>query len=232
VSPSDSLLVGTIARLPEAVVQIEADTRFRDPVDGWVEGRGFGSGFIIDPSGIVLTNHHVVDELDTVTAFVGPDRIEHQGQVVATAECSDLAVVQLEGDGFAWLDWHEGPIEPGLPVYAAGFPRGDPVFTLTGGIVSRATGVISEDWAWVQHSIEHDANILGGSSGGPVVTNDARVIAINYAAYDAERRSIAISREEVLPVLPDLLAGRPVASLGIDGTAMRSSRTSCPPGSG
>jgi serine protease Do len=80
--------------------------------------------------------------------------------------------------------------------------------------------VISEDWAWVQHSIEHDANILGGSSGGPVVTNDARVIAINYAAYDAERRSIAISREEVLPVLPDLLAGRPVASLGIDGTAI------------
>ena len=218
--PGKRLRVSTIDRLPEAVVQIEADVRYRDPDQGWVEGTGYGSGFIIDPSGIVLTNHHVVGELDTVTVFVGPDRIEHEGRVIATAECSDLAVVKLEDDGFAWLDWHEGPIGVGLPVYAAGFPRGDPVFTLTGGIVSRATGVISEQWAWVLHSIEHDANILGGSSGGPVVTKDARVLAINYAGNDEERRSIAISREEVMPVLPDLLAGRSVASLGIDGVAL------------
>ncbi|HYH92909.1 MAG TPA: S1C family serine protease, partial [Candidatus Saccharimonadales bacterium] len=204
----------------EAVVQIEARGPSRDPVQGWSDDGGRGSGFIIDPAGTVLTNHHVVGELDTVTVFVGPDLVEHEGRVVATSECSDLAVVELEGDGFAWLDWHDGPIDVGLPVYAAGFPLGDPVFTLTGGIVSRAAGVISEDWAWVLQSIEHDANILGGSSGGPVVTEGARVLAVNYALNDEERRSIAISREEVLPILPDLLDGRSVASLGIDGVAI------------
>jgi serine protease Do len=52
------------------------------------------------------------------------------------------------------------------------------------------------------------------------VTHDLRVIAVNYAANDEQRRSIAISRDEVIPILPELLAGRPVASLGIDGEAL------------
>ena len=220
-TPGDGHLVDAIPDLPDAVVQITADVRYRDPVEGWREGVSRGSGFIIDPTGIVLTNHHVVGEADTVRVFVGQDRTEYAGRVEAVAECSDLALVRLDGgDQFSYLDWYDGTIEPGIEVFAAGFPRGDPVYTLTGGIVSRAEGVKSEDWAWVDKTIEHDANILGGSSGGPVVTRDGRVVAINYAANDPERRSIAISRDEVLPLLPDLLAGASPASLGIEGMAI------------
>ena len=220
-TPAADLPVSTIPDLPDAVVQITREERYRDPVEGWRDGISHGSGFIIDPAGIVLTNHHVVSEADTVTVHVGKDRAEYQGRVVSVAECSDLAVVQLEGgDRFSWLDWFDGTIETGIDVFAAGFPRGDPVYTLTGGIISRDTGVISEDWAWVDQTIEHDANILGGSSGGPVVTKDARVVAINYAGNDEERRSIAISRDEILPLLPDLMAGTSKATLGINGRAI------------
>ena len=218
---STATRVDTIDDLPEAVIQIETSERYRDPIDDWVDGGSHGSGFIIDPSGIALTNHHVVGASDTVKVWVGSDRTEYQAKVLAVSECSDLAVLELVGgDGFAWLDWHGGTIQPGLEVYAAGFPLGHTEYTLTGGIVSRAHGVISEDWAWVLKSIEHDANILGGSSGGPVVTHDLRAVAVNYATNDEQRRSFAISRDEVLPLLPDLLAGRPVASLGIDGEAL------------
>jgi serine protease Do len=153
-TPGADLLVSSIPDLPGAVVQIARDARYRDPVEGWREGIVHGSGFIIDPTGIILTNHHVVSEADTVTAFVGEDRTEYQGRVVSVAECSDLAVVQLEGGGaFPWLDWFDGTIETGVDVFAAGFPRGDPVYTLTGGIISRLEGVISEQWAWVDKTI-------------------------------------------------------------------------------
>jgi serine protease Do len=213
--------VDTIEELPEAVIQIETSERYRDPEDGWIEGGSHGSGFIIDSSGVALTNHHVVGASDSVKVWVGSDRTEYQANVVAVSECSDLAVLELVGgDGFAWLDWHGGKIQPGLEVYAAGFPLGHAEYTLTGGIVSRAHGVISEQWAWVLKSIEHDANILGGSSGGPVVTHDLRAVAVNYATNDEERRSFAISRDEVLPILPELRAGRSVASLGIHGEAL------------
>jgi serine protease Do len=212
----------SIDGLIDAVVHIEVAERYRHPEVGWVDGSS-GSGFIIDPSGIALTNHHVVGEADTVTVWLGEDRTEFQADVVAVSECSDLAVIELSGgDRFAWIDWYDGPIDVGLPIYAAGFPLGEPEFTLTGGIVSRARGVIAEDWAAVQKSFEHDANILGGSSGGPVITAEGRVVGVNYATSDESRRSIGISRDEILPILDTLRAGRPVTALGIDGTAVTS----------
>ena len=62
--------------------------------------------------------------------------------------------------------WYTDDIAPGLDIYAAGFPLGDPEFTLTKGIVSRAHGVLDENWAWVENSIEHDANTNPGFVGG------------------------------------------------------------------
>jgi len=45
-----------------------------------------------------------------------------------------LALIDIEGDGFPYLTWHDGPINVGLEVYAAGFPLGEPEFTLTKGL--------------------------------------------------------------------------------------------------
>ena len=78
--------------------------------------------------------------------------------------------------------WHDDAIEAGLDVYAAGYPLGDPEFTLTRGIVAKAeaggdlTGTSSID-----HTIEHDANIQPGNSGGPLVDAEGKVVAVNYA---------------------------------------------------
>ena len=140
--------------------------------------------------------------------------------MLGASECSDLAVVKIDGGPFPALDWYEGEIQPGLPIYAAGFPLGDPEFTLSRGIVSRAHGVIDESWASVENSIEHDANINPGSSGGPVVTDDAQVVAVNYAVNGDTRQSFAISRDEALPILEDLESGQDVTSLGINGEAI------------
>ena len=175
---------------------------------------------MVDPAGIVVTNNHVVTGADSVKVWVGPDRSEHAATVLGASECSDLAVVKIDGGPFPALDWYKGEIQPGLPIYAAGFPLGDPEFTLSRGIVSRAHGVIDESWASVENSIEHDANINPGSSGGPVVTDDAQVVAVNYAVNGDTRQSFAISRDEALPILEDLESGQDVTSLGINGEAI------------
>lgn len=215
---ADATLVRSIDALPGAVVQIETTGTFVDPLEGALEGIGHGSGFVVDPSGVVLTNNHVVTGSEKVTVWVGNQRAEHAAEVLGVSECSDLAVIQLDArEPLPYLDWYEGKIEPGLEIYAAGYPLGDPEYTLTRGIVSRARGVIDEQWASVDDTIEHDANILGGSSGGPVVTNDGQVVAVNYAGDDGTRQSFAISRDEVLRILPDLQAGRDVTSVGING---------------
>jgi serine protease Do len=219
VPSGDDLLVRSIETLPGAVVQIESSGTFRDPVEGRETIVGRGSGFLVDPSGVVVTNNHVVTGADSVTVWVGPTRAKHEARVLGASECSDLAVVRIDGGPFPWLDWYRGDIEPGLDIYAAGYPLGDPEYTLSKGIVSRAHGIIDEYWASVTNSIEHDANINPGSSGGPVVTTGGQVVAVDYAGDKDTRQSFAISRDEALPILSELEDGRDVTSLGINGTA-------------
>lgn len=216
----DRLLVDSIASLPGAVVQVETTATFRDPYEGQERVTGRGSGFIVDPSGIIVTNNHVVTGADKVTVWVGPERSEYEARVVGASECSDLAVIRVDGGPFPYLDWYEGDIQPGLDIWAAGFPLGDPEYTLSRGIVSRAHGVIDEPWASVTNSIEHDANINPGSSGGPVVAEDGRVVAVDYAGNSETRQSFAISRDEAVPILSDLVAGHDIASIGINGEAL------------
>jgi serine protease Do len=66
---------------------------------------------------------------------------------LGVSECSDLALIDIEGDGFPYLDWHEGAINVGFEVYAAGFPLAEPQFTLTRGIVSKEEAGGETYWA-------------------------------------------------------------------------------------
>jgi serine protease Do len=217
---TDGLEVDSIGALPGAVIQVEATGVFREPGIGAYEAASRGSGFIIDPSGIAVTNNHVVTGATKLTVWVGQERVEHAATVLGASECSDLAVIQIDGlSGSPYLSWYEGEITPGLDIYAAGFPLGDPEFTLTKGIVSRAHGLLDENWAWVEASIEHDANTNPGSSGGPVVTVDGRVVGVHYAGDSETVQHWAISRDGAVDVIATLREGRDVASIGVNGTA-------------
>ena len=66
-------------------------------------------------------------------------------------------------------------------MYAAGFPLGDPEFTLTRGIVSKLEADGDTSWASIDSVLEHDAAIQPGNSGGPLVTTDGAIIGVNYA---------------------------------------------------
>lgn len=214
---------GEITSLDEArnaVVQIEAEGTFVNP-DFSVSYNtgGYGSGFIIDPSGLAVTNNHVVTGAALLKVWIGGDTTKsYNAKVVAVSECSDLALIDLEGDGYPYLDWHEGPINVGLEVYSAGFPLGEPQYTLTRGIVSKEETGGETYWASVDYVIEHDATINPGNSGGPLLDEEGKVVGINYRVRDTDQY-FAIGRDLAIDVLNELEKGQDVETLGINGEA-------------
>lgn len=223
---------GTVAGIDDiesAVVQIEATGSFVEPegslsVSQTYEGASRGTGFIIDPSGIVVTNNHVVTGNATLKVAVSGKDKPVSAKVLGVSECSDLAVIDLEGDGYPYLEWSSAPPKVGLEVRAAGFPLGDPEFTLTSGIISKAEAAGDTNWASVESVIEHDANIQPGNSGGPLVDAETgQVVAVNYAGGDVggtgTSQFFAISSDLAQPLVEKLKEGD-VDSLGINGRAV------------
>ncbi|HUM69212.1 MAG TPA: S1C family serine protease, partial [Chloroflexota bacterium] len=118
--------------------------------------------------------------------------------------------------------WYEGDIKVGMDVFTAGFPLGDPEFTLTKGIVSKANANGETSWASIDKTIEHDATINPGNSGGPLINADGRVVGVNYAGSLSTNQYFAISRDEVFGMLDTLLSGQDVNSIGVNGYALTS----------
>lgn len=206
----------------QAVIQIVAEGTFVDPEIGLQQNAaGSGSGFIIDPSGIAVTNNHVVTGAALIEVYVGGNDEPLNARVLGVSECSDLAVIDIEGEDFPFLEWYDDEIKVGLDVFAAGFPLGDPEFTLTRGIVSKARTSGETSWASVDRVIEHDATINPGNSGGPLLDEDGKVVGVNYAGASETNQYFAIARDEALAVIDRLREGQNVTSIGVNGEAVQ-----------
>ncbi len=216
-----SLVVSDLTGVKAAVVQIEAQGTFRDPEVGTLyNAAGRGSGFIIDPSGIAVTNNHVVTGAALLRVWVGGEGAPRNARILGVSECADLAVIDIDGQGYPYLDWYEGSIDVGLDVYAAGFPLGDPEYTLTRGIIAKARANGESSWASVDGVVQHDASINPGNSGGPLITADGRVVAVNYAGDPSASQYFAIAREQALPVIERLQERQNYLSIGVNGRAI------------
>jgi serine protease Do len=226
--PEASGAVSDPKDVKSATIQIVSKGSFVQPSGSLaafeeIEGAGSGSGFFIDPSGIAVTNNHVVTGNASIEVYVGGSDEPVSAKVLGVSECSDLAVIKVEGGPYPYLDWYDGEVDAGLEVRAAGFPLGDPEFTMTNGIVSKAEANGDTDWASVASVIEHDANIQPGNSGGPLIDADtAKVVAVNYAGGDpgtGTAQFFAISSALAEPLVEELQDGD-VGSLGVNGVAV------------
>lgn len=200
---TDSFVTQAVKRVGPAVVRIDTEktiTRRVDPVledpifrrffgEGFPQQspteqlRGLGSGFIIDKSGLVLTNAHVVDQADKVTVRLKDGRT-FEGKVKGIDEVTDLAVVKINAgnnlpiaplgasDSLHVGDW---AIAVGNPL---GFDN-----TVTLGIISTLkrssaqVGITDKRLEFIQT----DAAINPGNSGGPLLNSLGEVIGINTA---------------------------------------------------
>jgi serine protease Do len=137
-----------------------------------------GSGFIVDKSGYILTNQHVVDDAARITVKLDSGE-EFQAKVVGTDEETDLAVLKIEAGRdlpFVKLG-NSDQARVGEWVLAMGSPFGL-TRTVTAGIVSQTNRETPQGSAF-QKFIQTDAAINKGNSGGPLVNMNGEVIGIN-----------------------------------------------------
>ncbi len=212
--------VSDLTSVKEATIQIQATGTSVQPEQGDSLDVGRGSGFFISSDGIAVTNNHVVTGAAFLEVWVAGEEEPRRAKVLGVSECSDLAVIDVDGDGFSYLEGYDGAIEVGLPVFSAGFPRGNPEFTLTSGIISKAKAGGESSWASVDSVVEHDARINGGNSGGPLVTEDGKVVAVNYAGNIQTDQNFAITMVDAGSIIDTMVGGENVDSLGLNAEAL------------
>src|SRR5688572_27362704 len=142
--------------------------------------QGMGSGFIVDASGVILTNAHVVEGADEVRVRL-TDRREFKGKVLGADKATDIAVVKIEASGLPVVRLGDpSKVRVGEWVAAIGSPFGFEN-TVTQGIVS-ATSRSLPDGSYVPF-IQTDAAVNPGNSGGPLFNLKGEVIGINSQIY-------------------------------------------------
>ncbi|MBB5754217.1 DegQ family serine endoprotease [Prosthecomicrobium pneumaticum] len=153
--------------------------------------QSLGSGVIVDPSGIIVTNNHVIENADEVKVALS-DRRELECEIVLKDERTDLAILRIKEKGtyptLAFAD--SDALEVGDIVLAIGNPFGVGQ-TVTSGIVSALarTQVGVSDY---QFFIQTDAAINPGNSGGALIDVDGRLVGINTAIYSRSGGSMGI----------------------------------------
>ena len=158
-----------------------------------------------------MTNNHVVEGATSIVVTMrelsDSTPLKFEAVVLGTDPLRDLAVIKIVGDGFSALEiGGSSDISPGDDVLAIGFPLGiEGDISVSAGIVSR---LLNPD---DQSLIQHDAKILPGNSGGPLVTREGVVVGIN--SFSIQNRggvdglNMAIGTEEFTKRLASLEAG-------------------------
>jgi serine protease Do len=173
---------------------------------------GLGSGFVYDPGGLLLTNHHVIADASEIMVVLSGDR-RLRGEVVGTDPLTDIAVLRVAATGLAYIPLGDSDaVRVGDWVLAIGNPFGLS-HTVSAGIVS-AKGRTGEDVRGLgdptgyYNFIQTDASINPGNSGGPLIDLGGRVVGINTAIRDrANSIGFAIPIAMVKELLPRLIEG-------------------------
>jgi serine protease Do len=167
---------------------------------------GEGSGFLISPDGLIVTNFHVAGEADKITVTMN-DGSEYKATLKGADEKTDLALIKIEANKpLPYVRWGDSnKVRPGDKVIAVGNPFGLGG-TVTAGIVS-ATGREIGSGPY-DNFLQIDAPINRGNSGGPTFNLDGEVVGVNTAIFSPSGGSVgigfAIASNNAQQVIADL----------------------------
>ena len=186
------------------------------PPGGQRRSAGFGSGVIVRPDGIILTNDHVVRNAEKIKVTL-PDGRDFDAELVGTDQVADVAVLRIHGtdlpvaplgttQGLMIGEW---AVAIGNP-FANYFSDAEP--TVTAGVISAVDRNIvpsSDEEGFYLGMIQTDASINPGNSGGPLVNALGQVIGINASIFTrsggSEGMGFAIPIDRALRVADDLV---------------------------
>jgi putative serine protease PepD len=173
--------------------------------------QGAGSGIVLTADGLVLTNAHVIGNLNEVTVVLS-DGTEHDATLVGSSPDDDMAVVQVEGvsDLVPAVLGSSDALQVGEEVIAIGnaLNLGDEP-TVTRGIVSAKDRELSAQGIELEGLIQTDAAINPGNSGGPLVNAAGEVVGMNTAIVaDAQNLGFSIAIDRARPIIERLETGQ------------------------
>jgi S1-C subfamily serine protease len=202
--------IAVYKRVLPSVVNITSTALVFDFFYGTVPQQGQGSGFILDKSGHILTNYHVVAGANRGVEVQLSDKRKFAAHVIGTDRTHDLALLQIDAPNLQPVTLADSSqLNVGQKVYAIGNPFGL-AGTMTRGIISAIRPIRNGEGAPIEDAIQTDAAINPGNSGGPLLNSSGEVIGINtmIASNGADQSSgigFAIPINTAKAVLADLL---------------------------
>ena len=224
--PPRSRTADVVERVLPSLVNVRV-SGFSQNAFGSNETQGQGSGAIIDPNGIIVTNFHVVQGAVRVRILFQDEHEPVDGRVIGTDPERDLAVIKVPTSGLTPIDiGSSDSLRLGDDVIALGFPLGLGGPTVTKGIVSGKNRNLEvprpgapqveppgeaeeDDTINFQGLLQTDAAINPGNSGGPLIDTAGRLVGINTAAAGAaaaENVGFAIAIDSALPIIQEIVS--------------------------
>jgi serine protease Do len=225
----ESSVISVVDRVSPAVVSIVVETFAFDPWTGPIESEeGIGTGFIVEESGLIVTNSHVVDSIQGDYSVVLKDGSTYEVTKIHVDSNSDLAIIEINARNLPTVDLGDSSVlKVGQTAIAIGNALGRFQNTVTVGVVSgiarqfSASGGFGTPSKTYEEAIQTDAALNPGNSGGPLLNSSGQVIGINVATtYGADNISFAVPVNTLKPLLKSFLEkGRIVrAFLGVEYT--------------
>ncbi len=214
-------ITGAVEKLSESVVGIDSTRLARGYGFGVVPVEGQGSGVIIDPRGIIVTNNHVIDDAARVQVNLKDGRT-FVGEVIGSDPATDVALVKVDAENLPHAELGDSErLKVGQIVLAIGNALGLPgAPTVSMGLIGALGRPLPGTDFVVEGLIQTDAAINPGNSGGPLADLDGKVIGINTAMIPfAQGMGFAIPSETIKRIKDQIARnGRVVRPwLGISG---------------
>jgi serine protease DegS len=209
-----------ITKVAPAVVSLYA----RNSADNLPTSQG--SGVIVEANGIVLTNFHLLENLDLITVVLSDGR-SYAAKLIGSDQETDLAVVKIETQNLPFLRLDEAdPLRVGDVVLAIGNPFGVGQ-TVTQGIVSATRRRVAGGSVW-QNFIQIDAAINPGNSGGALINPYGQLVGVNTAVFRGDSGAVGIGfsipADLLAQVVPQIIENGSVArgwlGIGVDDITM------------
>jgi len=229
----ESATIAVVERVTPAVVSVLVkipvsayeESFFLDPFDPFYFGEeprpapeepeelievGGGTGFFVSTDGYIVTNRHVVNDPEATYSVLTNDGVELPARVVATDPYLDLAILDVEGDGYPTVTFGDSSqLRIGQTVIAVGNTLAEFRNTVTKGVVSGMDRRVIAGDAFgeevIEHAIQTDAAINPGNSGGPLINLLGEVVGVNTAvSFEGQSLGFAIPINDIKKAVSDV----------------------------
>lgn len=207
----ESAVISAVEKASPAVVSITAQQVVLSPFGGTsTEDSSIGTGFIVEPNGLVLTNKHVVAAENARYRVILKDGTDYEVQEIHRDPFVDLAILKIDASGLPTVTLGDSSnLKVGQTAVAIGNALGKFSNTVTVGVISGIGRGVTASSGFGQSEvlddvIQTDAALNPGNSGGPLLNLSGEVVGINVATTSgAENIGFSIPVNAVKPVLDD-----------------------------